>query len=93
MMRGPRERFARVSIFHYDMKLALVPGGPGRPLLAAGHRSRSRSYGAAIKNTPRQHLAASIFYLMDWPRGCLMCHMSYRAELRYGHANYGPGEG
>ena len=69
-----REGFARVSIFHYDhMKLALVPGGPGQPLLAAGHR---RSYGAVIKNTPRQHLATSIFYLMDWPRGCLMCHMS-----------------
>ena len=73
-----REGFARVSIFHYDhMKLALVPGGPGQPLLAAGHR---RSYGAVIKNTPRQHLAASIFYLMDWPRGCLMCHMSYRSR-------------
>ena len=59
-------------------------------------RSQPQSYRAAIKNTPRQHPAPSIFYLMDWPPR--LSHVSHvipepEPELRYGHANYGPGRG
>ena len=88
VMRGPREiRWGQH--FHHDIRLA--PSWPGQPLLAAGH---SRSYGAVIKNPPRQHLAPSIFYLIDWPpRLSHVSHVIPEPAPRYGHANYGPGKG